>query len=62
MRDTYVTKPFECAFRAMRAEFRVQTEWAEGAQILELRKALAVEVIKRILSGWCLNGYHDARL
>ena len=62
MRDTYVTKSLECAFGAMRAGFRVKTGWAEGAEILKFGKALVVEGVKRILSGWCLNGYHDARL
>jgi hypothetical protein len=62
IRDAYVTKSFECAFGAMRAGFRVEAEWAEGAEILELRKTFAVEVIKSILSGWCLYGDHDEQL
>jgi hypothetical protein len=57
--DAYVTKSFKCAFRAVRAGLRVEAEWAEGTEILELRKALAVEIIKRILSGCCLYRYHD---
>ena len=46
----------------MRTGFRVEAEGAEAAEVLELGQAFAVELVKGVLSGWCLDSYHDVRL
>jgi hypothetical protein len=46
----------------VRAGLGVQTEGAEGAEILEIGEALAVETVERVSSGRCLNYHHGVRV
>jgi hypothetical protein len=46
----------------MRAWLGVEAEGAEGAEILELGKAFAVETVERVSSGRCLNCHHGVRV
>jgi hypothetical protein len=46
----------------VRTGLGVETVGAEGAEILEVGEALAVETVERVSSGRCLNYHHGVRV